>query len=55
MRETFGLRLSDRLPPDPAQHHEVVGIAVLPAAGGGIAVVTASVPRIFRIMTTIPL
>jgi hypothetical protein len=39
--ETFGVRLSDPLLPDPA-HREVIGIAVLPAAGGGIAVATAS-------------
>jgi hypothetical protein len=39
--ETFGVRLSDPLLPDPA-HREVIGIAVLPAVGGGIAVATAS-------------
>lgn len=41
MWETFGVRLSDPLPPDPA-HREVVGITVLPAADAGIAVATAS-------------
>lgn len=41
MWETFGIRLSDPLPPDPA-HRDVTGIAVLPATGDGIAVVTAS-------------
>ena len=41
MWETFGIRLSDPLPPDPA-HREVTGIAVLPGTGDGIAVVTAS-------------
>ena len=41
MWETFGIRLSDPLPPDPA-HREVTGIAVLPGAGNGITVVTAS-------------
>lgn len=41
MWETFGVRLSDPLPPDPA-HREVTGIAVLPGPGDGIAVVTAS-------------
>jgi hypothetical protein len=39
--ETFGVRLGDPLPPDPA-HRDVVGIVALPAAGDGIAVVTAS-------------
>ena len=39
--ETFGVRLSDPLPPDPA-HREVVGITVLPAADAGIAVATVS-------------
>ena len=39
--ETFGARLSDPLPPDPA-HREVVGTAVLPGADDGIAVATAS-------------
>jgi hypothetical protein len=39
--ETFGVRLSDPLPPDPA-HREVVGITVLPAADAGISVATAS-------------
>jgi WD domain, G-beta repeat len=41
MWETFGIRLSDPLPPDPA-HREVTGIAVLPGTGNGITVVTAS-------------
>jgi hypothetical protein len=41
MWETFGIRLSDPLPPDPA-HREVTGIAVLPGTGDGITVVTAS-------------
>ena len=41
MRETFGTRLTDSLPPDPA-HREVTGITVLPGTGGGITVVTAS-------------
>jgi WD40 repeat protein len=41
MWETFGVRLNDPLPPDPA-HRDVVGIVALPAAGDGIAVVTAS-------------
>ena len=39
--ETFGVRLSDPLPPDPA-HREVVGITALPAADAGIVVATAS-------------
>ncbi|MER5334124.1 hypothetical protein [Micromonospora sp. NPDC002717] len=39
--ETFGVRLGDPLPPDLA-HRDVVGIVALPAAGDGIAVVTAS-------------
>ena len=39
--ETFGIRLSDPLPPDPA-HREVVGITVRPTADAGIAVATAS-------------
>ena len=41
MWETFGIRLSDPLPRDPA-HREVTGTAVLPGAGDGITVVTAS-------------
>ncbi len=41
MWETFGTRLSDPLPPDPA-HREITGTAVLPAADDGITVVTAS-------------
>ena len=41
MWETFGVRLSDPLPPDPA-HREVNGVAVLPGTGNGITVVTAS-------------
>ena len=41
MWETFGTRLSDSLPPDPA-HREVTGITVLPGTGDGITVVTAS-------------
>ena len=41
MWETFGVRLSDPLPPDPA-HREVVGITALPTADAGIAVATAS-------------
>jgi WD40 repeat protein len=41
MWETFGVRLSDPLPPDPA-HREVTAIAVLPLPGDGITVVTAS-------------
>jgi hypothetical protein len=38
MWETFGVRLSDPLPPDSV-HREVIGIAVLPRTGDGIAVV----------------
>jgi hypothetical protein len=41
MWETFGVRLGDPLPPDPA-HREIVGIVALTTAGDGIAVVTAS-------------
>ena len=41
MWETFGIRLSDPLPRDPA-HREVTGTVVLPGAGDGITVVTAS-------------
>ena len=41
MWETFGIRLSDPLLPDPA-HREVTGIAVLSGTGNGVAVVTAS-------------
>jgi hypothetical protein len=41
MWETFGVRLGDPLPPDPA-HDEVVGVAALPAPDGGIVVATAS-------------
>jgi hypothetical protein len=41
MWETFGVRLSDPLPPDPA-HREVVAVAVLSGPGDGITVVTAS-------------
>jgi len=41
MWETFGTRLSDPLPPDPA-HREITGTAILPGAGDGITVVTAS-------------
>jgi hypothetical protein len=39
MWETFGVRLRDPLPPDPA-HHEVVGIVALP--DDGLTVVTAA-------------
>ena len=41
MWETFGIRVSDPLPRDPA-HREVTGTVVLPGAGDGITVVTAS-------------
>ena len=41
MWETFGVRLADPLPPDPA-HREVTAIAVLPGPGDGITVLTAS-------------
>lgn len=41
MWETYGTRLGDPLPPDPA-HDDVVGIAALPEAGGGIVVATVS-------------
>jgi hypothetical protein len=41
MWDTFGLRLRDPLPPDPA-HRGVAGIAVLPGPGGGATVMTAS-------------
>lgn len=41
MWETFGVRLADPLPPDPA-HRDIIGIAVLPAAGDSIVVATAS-------------
>src|SRR5690348_11141554 len=41
MWETFGVRLADPLPPDPA-HRQVTAIAVLPGPGDGITVVTAS-------------
>jgi WD40 repeat protein len=41
MWETFGVRLGDPLPPDPA-HREVTAIAVLRGPGDGITVLTAS-------------
>jgi hypothetical protein len=41
MWETYGTRLGDPLPPDPA-HDDVVGIVVLPGADGGIVVATGS-------------
>jgi WD40 repeat protein len=41
MWETFGVRLTDPLPPDPV-HREVVGIVALPWPGDGIVVATAS-------------
>jgi hypothetical protein len=41
MWETWGERLSDPLPPDPA-HRDVTAIAALPGPGDGITVVTAS-------------
>jgi hypothetical protein len=41
MWETFGVRLCDPLPPDPA-HRDVNAIAVLPGPGDAITVVTAS-------------
>jgi len=41
MWETFGVRLGDPLPPDPA-HRDITAIAALPGPGDGITVVTAS-------------